>query len=800
MKTRKVTLAGLAGALVVSAMLVFAAGAMARTEFVLVSRFGGEVDVTTPGNVCPVNPGDTCQNGIEGTSPGAFKGVGGVAVNQETEDVYVGDRENNRVQEFTAAGQFIRMFGWEVNETTPGNVCPINPGDVCKAGEPGAGAGQISDPMAVAVDNTCYDQKLSVSECAADDPSNGDVYVQDKNNHRIDKYSPTGQFILTFGGEVDETTPGNVCPVNPGDVCRAGSEGTAPSFFTAWLLQGSMTTVGSNDVGGTVETTVYVGDRTRVQKFTTGGVWFGELSLSSISPTERTRAVVADAAGDVYVKVNEVSGVREFNAAGVEQSTQFGGTEVTPVGLAPSGDIAVVEWPEGEPLPHGILYKPTGAVASEFGYGVLKTTVALTFNDTYGELYAADTGNQDVEVFKAVVFAEAFTTTSPAPVAQATTVTLTGEVNPESGPDTTSSFEYGLCEASCATSPYGQEATAVRSADPGKGSTDDGTGSANVAVEAQVTGLQPHKTYHYRLVAHNINGPSPGAEGTFETRAVAPVVVSEPASFVRPDGATMNGALNPENSDTQYQFEYGPCEPASACSTSIYTNTTVPVDAGEGIGAAAVFGESTELRPSTTYHYRLIASNNKGEKGTGDEQTFTTAPAPLPVGVTGPASSVTQTAATISGTVLNPDARPGTYGFRIGTEAGKYGPTIGFGSVGAGVEVTVAFSLLNVQPGATYHYRIVAANRYGVSEGADETFTTPGVASPLSLPIAPPLLATPAIAFPKEPAKVTPKKLTRAQQLARALKACAKQPKSKRAACRRSARKKYAASKRKGKK
>jgi hypothetical protein len=42
------------------------------------------------------------------------------------------------------------------------------------------------------------------------------------------------------------------------------------------------------------------------------------------------------------------------------------------------------------------------------------------------------------------------------------------------------------------------------------------------------------------------------------------------------------------------------------------------------------------------------------------------------------------------------------------------------------------------------------------------------------------------------PKKAAPKKLTRAQQLARALKACAKKPKSKRAACRRDAHKKYA--------
>jgi hypothetical protein len=44
------------------------------------------------------------------------------------------------------------------------------------------------------------------------------------------------------------------------------------------------------------------------------------------------------------------------------------------------------------------------------------------------------------------------------------------------------------------------------------------------------------------------------------------------------------------------------------------------------------------------------------------------------------------------------------------------------------------------------------------------------------------------------------KKLTRAQQLANALKACAKKPKSKRAACRRAAQKKYGSSKTKKKK
>lgn len=59
-----------------------------------------------------------------------------------------------------------------------------------------------------------------------------------------------------------------------------------------------------------------------------------------------------------------------------------------------------------------------------------------------------------------------------------------------------------------------------------------------------------------------------------------------------------------------------------------------------------------------------------------------------------------------------------------------------------------------------------------------------------------PLLATPAIAFPtetKNTAKPTVKKLTRAQKLAQALKACKKdKTKHERVACERLARKRYA--------
>jgi hypothetical protein len=84
---------------------------------------------------------------------------------------------------------------------------------------------------------------------------------------------------------------------------------------------------------------------------------------------------------------------------------------------------------------------------------------------------------------------------------------------------------------------------------------------------------------------------------------------------------------------------------------------------------------------------------------------------------------------------------------------------------------------------------------FPAAPAAEEPCVSDGCPGPLSNPA--PLLVPGSVAqAPGEnlsaPVKATPKKLTLAQELARALKACTKKSKSKRAACRRSARKKYA--------
>ncbi len=107
-----------------------------------------------------------------------------------------------------------------------------------------------------------------------------------------------------------------------------------------------------------------------------------------------------------------------------------------------------------------------------------------------------------------------------------------------------------------------------------------------------------------------------------------------------------------------------------------------------------------------------------------------TAEASKPAVVTGTTASVGQTSVTVNGTV-NPD------GGEVSTCKFEYGASASYGSnmpcsqsPGSGTSpVAVSAALTDLSPGATYHYRLVAANSSGLSEGADQTFTAASAGS-----------------------------------------------------------------------
>ena len=114
----------------------------------------------------------------------------------------------------------------------------------------------------------------------------------------------------------------------------------------------------------------------------------------------------------------------------------------------------------------------------------------------------------------------------------------------------------------------------------------------NWEVLQSLTGLQPHKTYHYRFVAINKNGRSAGEKQEFTTLAVNPGLEAQPAASATFADATLYGTVNPENLITKYHFEYGPCLPHPTCSEDEYGLNTPTVRSGEA------YGETRSSKPS----------------------------------------------------------------------------------------------------------------------------------------------------------------------------------------------------------
>lgn len=330
-------------------------------------------------------------------------------------------------------------------------------------------------------------------------------------------------------------------------------------------------------------------------------------------------------------------------------------------------------------------------------------------------------------------------------------------------------FEYGLSTG------YGL-ATAEQAAS-----------SFPALVTAAVAGLEPNAEYHCRLVAGDEYGTTTGQDGTFKTSAVPPLAVGEPASLIAAHAATLVARVDPMHSATSFRFEYG--------ETEAYGQQTPEETAGSGLGKSYVRQRIEHLDARTTYHFRVVATNEQDMTAFGPDELFTTGAEGMPVVQTGGASDVTQTGASISGTV-DPEGLRTTYAFEVGTDTGYSGAKIyGDAGLGEGAEpITVALG--DLAPGTTYHYRLTASNANGASPpGQEMAFTTLGVPSAIGQPLVVPLLATPDVAFPPETvavATVTKKASTRARKLAAALKACRTKAKGRRAGCERRARKKYA--------
>jgi plastocyanin len=223
-----------------------------------------------------------------------------------------------------------------------------------------------------------------------------------------------------------------------------------------------------------------------------------------------------------------------------------------------------------------------------------------------------------------------------------------------------------------------------------------------------------------------------------------PTASTEAATAVTQTGATLAGVVDPQGQATHYYFEYG--------TASVSEHTT----AIASVGAADFSGHQVSttiagLSPSGEYHVQLVAIYGAAETAVlGGEQTLTTPAIAAPTTTTGAAGAVGETVATLAGSVNSNGGGATEYDFVYGTSA-SYGQATAVvkGLPADGLTRQVSAMLVGLQPGTTYHFRLMASNEVGPASGEDMTFTTTSRSpAPAEPPSTPPTTSALAAALP----------------------------------------------------
>jgi hypothetical protein len=233
-------------------------------------------------------------------------------------------------------------------------------------------------------------------------------------------------------------------------------------------------------------------------------------------------------------------------------------------------------------------------------------------------------------------------------------------------------------------------------------------------------------TYHLRLVAGNQSGAPAKQEAgsTFETKPVAKASVTGlSASSITATSAHVSATIAPNAPATVTD--------AVKAGFNVYWFFTCTPDCGRPEGQveagepATPIGADLGLQPNLHYTVTLHAVNAGGDET--KQVPITTPPVAPEVRYPFSGSAIDRTAsgARLVGLVNPHNASLTDCHFDYGTTT-SYGKTLPcVGAPTAGNDFTfVAAEIGGLEPGTSYHFRLVAGNATGPAVGGDQTFTT----------------------------------------------------------------------------
>lgn len=651
-------------------------------SFPFVSAWGaGVLTAGTDFEIC--NVAADCHAGVTSAGNGTVAGDGGfaapfssphgLAVDQDTGEVYAGDPGSARINVYAAGGTFLRSFGWDVVASGPDDAgsgyetCIAANGDVCKAGASGAGMGQLGSNFSIGLAISPPDGNAAT----------GKLFVTDGKNARVDTYGLDGSSLGSFGTPADfspqfndspfqvavdsrgivyladrtggfqidryDTTGingqgvGFLEPIPGSTVLAAGGPGdfSGSHPYTLTFRAGLRRTDVPQVTVSSGTTPLSGGSGASVTTLTPGGPGADEIQQLTVSATQgqfrltfegqTTGNIDYDARPDqIEAALQSLSSVPETallscHGCGSEATA---GLEVDPAGDAlyvlRHGVATNTVIQQFGPLNSPGLTAPPSAVDDLHGANVgFSTAQGLGLDTSSGQLFVATaeetaTGPASSGIYVLdMAGGQATATLASLSDITPTSVTVHGTVDPSGPPDAFYHLEYSL------------DGTSWRNA------SDDvvvGSQASPQAIDAVLEplagGLLPGTAYHVRIVATRpFNRDVVTPELTFTTLADKPLVETVGSPVRTATTAQLEGRVDPRGANTAYHFEYGtagPCD-ANPCTSS----AAQPI--GSGNLTRLVAQDVNGLSPGVTYHYRLVADNGMaGSPTVGADRAFTT--------------------------------------------------------------------------------------------------------------------------------------------------------------------------------